>query len=249
MTRGLLIGAGALFVIGGALAWYWTRTHQRLDKAQAQVEALTLQLKGQIVMTQETRRELGKSVDDLLRENQELRHAYDEARALAPGSKPIASGSLQTERVKVEAPARAPPVAPEGSVAPAPQADTGRCVLAQDDAISFLVEELALETGQGNRLVVGTAEAWREDPPPRALLGRGRFQAALSDTASLAPAPAPRWGVLALGACTSSGCGPGLGLLAPPLRAPLLGWRLEPQAQVLALPGAWVGALGLGVRF
>jgi hypothetical protein len=273
MTKALLIGAGVVLMVLGAGAWYWTRTHRRLDEAERQVEALRLALHGQIVTAQDTKRELAKSVDELLAQNQELKRAYDEARALAPGSKPVASGSLRTGKVRVDAPARVPPVAPGPppgeSVAPALPADTGHpgittgppdsslgkpgftpgaCVLAQDDAISFLIEELALETSQGNRLVVGTAEAWREDPLPRALLGRGRFQAALSETSTLVPAPPRRWGVLALGACYREGCGPGVGVLAPPFSVPFLG-QVEGQAQALALPGGWVGVAGLGLRF
>lgn len=119
------------------------------------------------------------------------------------------------------------------------------CALHTGDSGSFQVDQVVLQTDKGNRILTGTAAFWRETPP-RALLAQGTFSSTLSDVDGLASPAEPRWGAEALGACTRSGCGLGLGVLFPPLK--LFGVRLEARAGALAGPDlALLG--GLGVRF
>jgi len=248
MTKQLLIGAGALLMVLGGWAWMWSHEHRARLAAERSAEAAQLALKGQIVADQESKRALSQDIDSLLKENEDLKAAYQQARAAAPGAKPVGSAVLKTVPVRVEPRHESPPVVP--TTPPDPGRLEEACALPYSGTVSFSVEELGLATSAGNYLIVGTAEAYRETPLPRERLARAKFSSPLSDTNLLESKPAPRWGALALGACsTARGCGPGVGILFPPLRLPLVGWTVDMQASALALPGAFQGQVGAGVRF
>lgn len=258
-------GAGLLVL--AICSWLWTRDHRRLGEALGAAEAARLQLAGQLVADQDTAKELKASVSDLTGQNELLREAYEQAVKAAPDARPVETAALVTAPVRV---AQAPPakIEDESAHPPAPPPcdaplvpdgmgswlcpgkvpkKPAQCVLSAGDLGSFKVDEIVLQTDRGNRLVAGTAEFWRETPP-RAKLAAGKFSSALSDADALTPPPEPRWGVEAAALCTRDGCGLGGGLLAPPFRVPLVGWRAEARLDAYAGPSPALGG-ALGVRW
>lgn len=255
----ILIIAGSLLLCLGTMAWYWTYQHRTLANAVRDAEAARLELAGQITQDQDTKQELQATVQGLLAQNAELREAVSAAQKIAPSAKPVASASLKTGVVKIlEGPPALPPCdgiyaedgmgslvcqpAVKQASKPSAAAPVPNCALHTGDSGSFQVDQVVLQTDKGNKILTGTAAFWRETPP-RAKLAQGTFSAALSDVDGLAPPADPRWGAEALGACTRSGCGLGVGVLFPPVR--LLGVRLEARAGALAGPDlAFLGAVG-----
>lgn len=253
------------------LAFGWAREHRMLSDALRGKEASELALRGEIVAEQETSKSLKADAAKLLAENELIKEAYEQALKDAPGAEVESVEVLKTAPVRVAASPREAPAGSDPDHPPAPPrcdvplkpagaggfscpAGAGpalapaQCVLASGDSGSFKIDEITLRTSKGNALLVGTAEFWRESPLPRSKLAAGKFSSALSDTSALAPPPEPRWGVEAAGLCTGAGCGLGVGALLPPFRVPLLGWRGEARAGVMAGPAlAAYGALG--VRF
>jgi hypothetical protein len=255
--RPWLVPAGAVVLLFIAAA-FWNRQHRELVDARRAAEAAELRLRGQIVTTQESAGALKADVARLLAENGELKAAYDAARAAAPGAQPIHAATLSTGQVVVAAvprPGPAPsapaPAAEDKGSSPAagPTAPTGAaCVLAEGDKASVEVQQVTLETNEGNMLVVGTAAAWRESPLPRAKLFGGSFQSSLSKAVGLTPPTPPRWGAGGAGMCASGhGCSAGPAALLPPLR--ILGFQLEGVVGVTFGPQG-LGVLGVGgLRF
>lgn len=250
-------------------AWYMSRQHRLIADAERGREAAEVALKGQIVSDQETAKGLRADADELLAKNSLLASALKEAKIAAPGAKVVVADRLRTapaavadEPREAEGPPPLPPC-PGGKYAPdgmgsfycldAPKKDQPtkpkpRCVLAAGDLGSFAVDEVVLTTEAGNRLVVGTAEFWRESPGTRSKLAAGKFSSVLSDTNTLAAPRPPRWGAEVTYRCGAEGCGPGAGVLFPPFTLPLLGWRVEGRAG--ASLGAAAGVEGAaGVRF
>jgi hypothetical protein len=248
--RPWLLPIAALLVLLAAVA-LWNHQHQQLIDARRAAEAAQLQLRGQIVTAQESAGALKADVAKLLSENAGLRSAYDAARAAAPGAQPIHAGRLSTGAVEVaEAPRAAEPPAPaaeaEGaSTAAGPVGGAGQaaCVLAAGDAASIEVQEVTLQTKQGNILVVGTAAAWRESAPRARLFG-GKFQSTASSASGLVPASPPRWGAGVGGLCMAAGCAAGPVLALPPWR--ILGFQVETTLGVL-VGGPGAGLTGSGV--
>jgi hypothetical protein len=268
-------GAGLLVLL--ALAGYWTYRHRQLGSALRAAEAAQLKLKGQIVADDATRRELSDSVSKLLAENDDLKKAYEAAKAAAPGSSPVGVATLSTGPIDVRhhatdegpraAAARArsepfpapnghsvegvPPagVTPAGGVVLGSTTFEKGCLLAEGDKAEMKISIIEMKTAQNNRIVVGSAEAWRLGNPDERVL-KGAFSAPFSVAEGLAPPPEPGWGAYLSGLCGLTGCGAGVGLLAPPLR--FLGVRLEGQAGLeTAGPGGGGAALRgqLGLRF
>lgn len=249
--RPWLLPAGGVVLLLVA-AGLWNREHRQLLDARRTAEAAQLILKGQIVTTQESAGALEADVAKLLAENAELKVAYDAARAAAPGAQPVHAETLSTGQVVVATnPRPGPTIAAAAedkgsSPAPAVPASVGpACVLAEGDKASIEVQEVALQTREGNVLVVGTAAGWRESPLPRAMLFGGKFQSTLSDVSGLVPKTDPRWGAGGAAACLIGvGCLAGPALAIPPLR--FLGLQLEATVGVLAGPQG-LGAVGVGV--
>jgi len=65
---------------------------------------------------------------------------------------------------------------------------------------------------------------------------------------TLAAPSEPRWGAELGGLCTGAGCGLGAGVLLPPVRLPLVGWRAEARLDAVAGPSAALAGW-VGVRF
>ena len=261
MTISLPWKTGAVaFALLAAAVFLWNREHGLRGDAQRDAEAARLALKNQIVEGEASKKELAASVSDLLAQNKALAAAFDDAMAAAPDAKPASASRLDTGPLEVKGrfrPPGAPDPAAAGALSDAARAGhTGSgtapqdpCVLRPGDAVSVTVDSIELRTGKGNTMVVGAASVYREIPPPRELLAQGRFQSALSTSRELAVQIPPRWGALALGACGAQGCGPGVGVLLPPVTLPLVGWRAEGVLGLVAAPGALLAIGGIGVRW
>jgi hypothetical protein len=258
-----------IFLIMGAAVFLRNRDNRLLTNARADAEAARLSLHNQIVENAATRGQLQGSLDSMLKENTDLRAAYDSARQAAPDVRVISASRLDTGPLKVRG--SPPPEQPRGAylprdepgspaverrkdvspsppgVSPIPTTAGPLCMLTTDDEVSIAVEQLELQTKAGNTLIVGTGLVYRE--PPHQLLAGGRFRSQLSDSASLAPPRTPRWGALALGTCGVGGCGLGAGVLLPPWTLPLVGWRLESLVAASALPSGLQATVGAGVRW
>lgn len=151
---------------------------------------------------------------------------------VAQNGEPVAAGAdgrAPSEKDGVQHPATMAPAATQ------PQA----CVLSNGDRASIEVQQVTLKTVAGNFLVVGTAQAYREDQGGRALLFGGAFQSALSESSGLAPPVLPRWGAGLTGSCSGSGCSLGPALAFPPIH--VLGLQLEATA------GLQLGAGGVAL--
>lgn len=256
--------APAILVLAlvGFLSWQWTHSRRNLRDALRDAEAARLALSQQIVTEQESKKNLKAERDDLLAQNSLLREAYQETMRAAPGAQVSGTAVLRTAPVRVtpepEAPGALPPCdrpyAPDGlgnffcpdiTQAQEVKARPQECALVAGDTGSFRVDEILLKTDKGNNILTGTAEFWREHPGPRSKLAAGKFSSGLSGVSSLAAPPEPGWGAELAGLCSRAGCGLGAGVLLPPWRLPLLGWRVESRADLLLGPEVAVqGALG-----
>jgi hypothetical protein len=235
------MAAAALIGLG---VYMWNREHRLRGSAEAAAEAADLRLKGQIVADESSRKELEASVGSLLSENKELQAAYAKARQAAPGARPVGAGKLDTGPLAVRAP---PPPTPSNDGKKPNVPPLTECALTQQDKVSVEVSILQLQTDKGNNLVLGTADVYRTTP--RYLVASGSFQSELSGVKSLEAEAPPRWGVLALGACGGGGCGPGVGVLFPPVTMPIVRWRAEAFLGVVAAPGALLALGGIGARW
>ena len=231
----------------------WTRNNHRYQSALRDAEAARLILQNQLVEEQASRKQVQGQVNDLLDHNAALREAYEEVSKKAPVE--VASVSqLDTGPLKVQAPPRPRPSAPVGVTTEdpgenPPPSPGSLCVLENGNEVGVRVDVLELQTGAGNTIITGTAEVWRVNPTPPLFLAGGKFQSKLS-VSMQRDAPAPkRWGLLLLGGCGTPGCGPGVGVLFPPFRVPLVGWSAEPFLGGLALPAAPVVVGGVGTRW
>jgi hypothetical protein len=260
-----------IFLIMGAAVFLRNRDNRLLTNARADAEAARLSLHNQIVENVATRGQLQGSLDSMLKENTDLRAAYDSARQAAPDVRVVSASRLDTGPLRVQAPVL--PEQPRGSANPAPREGPGSpaverrkdvspsppgvspipttagplCMLTTDDEVSIAVEQLELQTKAGNILIVGTGLVYRE--LPHQLLAGGRFRSQLSDSASLALPSVPRWGALALGTCGVGGCGLGAGVLLPVWTLPLVGWKAETLVAASALPSGLQATVGAGVRW
>ena len=237
-----------VFALIAAGVYMWNREHRLRGSAELAAEAAQLALKGQIVEGQETKKQLDGSVADLVSQNEALAAALAEAKKAAPDAKAESASRLDTGPLVVHVAPREVASAAPGPPPPAEPAPPTTCALTQQDKVSVTVNVLELQTGKGNTLIVGTADVYRVGPP-RTLLAGGRFQSSLSETHELAETSPPRWGVLALGACGSGGCGPGVGVLLPPVTVPLVHWRAEAFLGAVAAPGSVLALGGIGVRW
>lgn len=247
------------YVVAAALValavFLWNREHRLRTSAEREKEAVELTLNGQLVETQGTKAALADAVDGLTAQNSELQAALAEAKKAASDAKVVTVVKLDTGSLSVKNVPRpghgtsdstSPPLLGQGTNGcPAPVG----CILAFDDKLSVQVDALELQTRKGNVIVVGTADVYRTEPPPKTKIASGRFQTQLSSAQSLVQPQESGLGVFAIGACGKSGCGPGGGLLLPPFTVPLLGTRVEPILGVVAAPGEVLVAGGLGFRF
>jgi hypothetical protein len=233
----------AMLVLALGLAFCWNISHRARVSAEHDAEQARLALRQVVVATDETDKELRAGVEKLLAENELLKKAYEDAKRAAPGAAPKATAHLNTKSFEIKG---LPEDSPVRAPAEQPAAKQTACVLRAGDLGSVEATVITLETRQQNLIIAGTAEFYRDAPPPRVKLGEGAFTASLSDVAALAPKAGPRWGGALLGLCTRDGCGLGGSVLLPPWSL----WGLQVEAQAGALLGPVPAALGsLGVRW
>ena len=136
---------------------------------------------------------LARQADQLLGQHRDLSAEVERLRRASPGARVVGAAELRTwPLVASGSPRPVEPRAPEerGHGTPSPAA---ACLLEPGDAASIEVAEIALETRVGNRVVVGRANAYREDPAGRVLLFGGPFDARLSQASESAPAAPAGW--------------------------------------------------------
>jgi hypothetical protein len=136
---------------------------------------------------------LARQADRVLAQHADLSAEVDRLRRASPGARVVGGADLRTGTlVAGGTPRPVEPRAPEergpGACGPAPA-----CLLAPGDAASIDVAQVALETRAGNRVIVGRADAYREDPAGRVLLFGGPFDARISAVTEAAPPTRPGW--------------------------------------------------------
>ncbi|MBI5545306.1 MAG: hypothetical protein HY901_15555 [Deltaproteobacteria bacterium] len=236
----------AVLVVGLLLARALNLGRASEAEARRLAEAELLRAQGQIVQAQTSARDLQARADEAMAENDALRAAIEEAKRVAPEVRIVEVTRASTGPVVATGPAREPPVHPPPGDQQQAAAQPA-CLLAEGDSAEVLVDEVELRTDAGNRLLVGTAFAWRLSPGPPARLFGGAFKSPLSTDAALPPAPALGWGV---GPRVGIGAGGWtVGVAASPPLWSLLGWRFEVTAGAgLGSGGAWDAGAAILVR-
>lgn len=133
----------------------------------------------------------------------------------------------------------------EGSPPTAPGQD---CLVVRGDTLRVEVDEVTVETGVGNKVVLGAASCWRVAPPPETMLYRGAFQVPLSQVSELEGPRPVRWGAALLGVATTDKVGIGPAVLFPPFRV----WGLEGDASAgfaAGVRGFVAATAQVGARF
>jgi hypothetical protein len=116
-------------------------------------------------------------VEQLTKESASFKEAYEKAKRAA-----------HVKVIEVVRTSTGPSLV--GGAPPTTVIDTTEpCVLRKNDKGTVWVREATLETSNGNRILVGSAEAWRVSPEPAVRLFEGPFQAQLTEAKS-APLPA-----------------------------------------------------------
>jgi hypothetical protein len=204
----------------GAYGYWWYKQHTLV--VASTVEASDLAGHGMEVIASSSVDDLIKRVDKLVDENKTLKDALEAAKKAAPGARVVQVVKACTEPEKV-------PVA-------------SKCLLAGGDEGEVRVNEIQLQTEGGNKILIGTAEAWRLNPPAR-LFG-GKFSAATTEVGGypgdlLRPS---KWGIGSGAVLVNGGIVPELVLAAPAFR--VLGLELSP-----ILAAGWgAGLLAVVVR-
>jgi hypothetical protein len=210
-----------VLLLGLTAAWLWRERSGAKAEAGRVAEAAKLAAAGQIVAAPVV--DLQPELDKLTDENTTLRTALADARKLVPGAKIDQVEHAQT----------APQVV---TAAPEAGAVQGRCVVDQGDKLELRVDQVELRTRAGNVVLVGSASAWRTDPPPEVQLVAGKFEQTATTLSDLATKQAPSWGFGVAEFAGSYGWASGAAVLAPPLM--VLGHELD-----LGL-SAGIGTLG-----
>jgi hypothetical protein len=181
-----------------AAAWLWRDRSNAKAEAMRAIEASDLIRNGQIVSKPVEK----AALDRLATENETLKAQLEQARKVIPGAKVI---QVITARTSPEAVTAIPDV-------------TTHCVVGPGDKLQLRVDQVEFGTKAGNTVLVGSASAWRVDPPPETQLVTGKFEQSMTTVSGLAaPSKSPSWGVGVIGFAGSSGFAPGLALAAPPL--------------------------------
>lgn len=200
------------------------------DELEQARERATLRDAGQIVL--EPVADLRPSLERLERENVDLRTALDKARKASRDARSVLVAQAST--------APAP-------VSTVPTSASASCVLAQGDTLRLQVDEVLLQTEAGNRILVGTAAAYRGDG---ALLLRAPFSTPVTWAREAAPEAVRRgWGAGPWLGAGSDGWAAGVAVAAPVGRLPGLGWGLELSGGIgLGPSGRAAGSLQFVIR-
>ena len=167
--------------------WLVQRAWWQESEAEREAEMRELEAQEQIVEIRKERDQLKADLDVMLDMNNAMQGALDEARKVAPGAKVVRVVRASTGQVTSDGVPRIEG-RPENY-----QSMTGSqpidCLLARGDTAEIRVDQVELETKAGNRVLVGTAEAWRLTPEPETKLIAGPFEADFTHVSGLAPSP------------------------------------------------------------
>ena len=175
-------------------------------------------LEGKLVEEEVSKKELQGRLDDMKKRVPELQAQLDDLTARVGSVKVKEVVRVVTVPGPAGGNARACPVLPPAQDGGVPTPPAGDCLVLRGDTLRVEIDEATVETGAGNKVIVGAASCWRETPPPETMLYRGAFQVPLSKVAELeAPRPV-RWGAAVLFVATADKVGVGPVLLFPPFR-------------------------------
>jgi len=207
-------------------AWLWReRENAKAEAARAQ-EAVTLAAKGQIVERPVEQDMLENEIASLEVENLDLRVAIQKAKQAAPDAK-----VTQVEHAQI-----APTIV---TAAPEVATPSTRCVVSDGDKLELKIDQVELQTKAGNIVLVGSASAWRTDPPPAEQLVTGKFEQSTTTISGIdtIPKKLPGWGYGVAGFVGNKGWAPGLTVSAPPLT--IFGYEFDVNL------AAGIGTLGV----
>jgi hypothetical protein len=253
VKRSTLIALGAIVLLVLVLAWRLQRGRNAEAEARRLAEAETLRQSGLVVVEQAKGKDLDARVRALAAENQALAAALTKANRAAPGSRVVGVASASTGPVKAHGVGGASGAA-GGPGSPGPSGNQNApsssplCLLYEGDEGEIQVDEVVLSTKGGNRVLVGTAFAYRTSPLPHEPLFGGEFSAPLTMAAEEKRDTRAGWGGGAFLAAGRHGYAVGPALALPPLRI----WKAQIETVAgagLGPGGEWSGGLSAVVRF
>lgn len=178
---------------GAAAAWRLSSRAEDERRARQDVEARALAAEGLAVVHSSTAADLAHQLEVVSQGNASLAAEVERLRRTARRTRVVRVTRASTGSVAATGSPRLEP-------APQPRA----CLLSLGDTGEVRVVEAVLETGAGNRVLVGTAEAWRLTPAPATALISGQFRAELTESLE-EPVPPAGWPTWALGVAAAAG--------------------------------------------
>lgn len=235
-TFAVLLLVGALLVLG----WWALGEHRAKLTAQDETkriaEAAQIETDGLTNTHELTKAQLKDLIAASVRDSAMFAAAFGDAQKKLRDAKAIAAMTASTGAVPVQHSATG--AAPNVGAVPT-------CALTEADDGEIEVRSVTLETQAGNRVVVGSAEAFRHSP--RKLLFGGSFAAPLTEAAEVAKPEErkPGWGAGGGPDLTPHGAGLRIAAASPEFKVPLFG------GTAFVVPHAWYdgGDYGAGVIF
>jgi hypothetical protein len=250
VKRSTLYALAALVLVALALTCKLQRGANAEAEARRLAEAETLRQRGLVVVEQAKGRDLDARVRALTEENVTLRDALAKAKKAAPGSRVVGVARASTGPVRVGGTGGAA----GGSGTPEPSggqnapSSSPLCLLYEGDEGEVQVDEVVLATKGGNRVLVGTAYAYRTNPLPHEPLFGGEFSAPLTEAAEERRETKAGWGAGAFVTAGRHGYAVGPSVALPPLRV----WKAQIETVAgagLGPNGEWLGGATAVVRF
>ena len=202
-------------------------------------------LEGKLVEEEVSKKDLQVRFDEMKKRVPELQAQLDDLTARVGSVKVKEVVRVVTVPGPAGGEARACPVSPQQGTSAPPAGD---CLVVRGDTLRVEVDEATVETGAGNKVILGAASCWRVSPPPETMLYRGAFQVPLSQVAELEGPRPVRWGGALLFVATEDKVGIGPVLLFPPFR--VFGLEGDASAGFAAGTRGFVAAtVQVGARF
>jgi hypothetical protein len=250
VKRPTLYALGALVLVALALTCKLQRGANAEAEARRLAEAETLRQRGLVVVEQAKGKDLDARVRALTAENETLAAALAKAKKAAPGSRVVGVARASTGPVQVGGAggAAGDPGSPGSSGSPAAPSSSPLCLLYDGDEGEIEVDQVVLATRGGNRVLVGTAYAYRTNPLPHEPLFGGEFSAPLTEAAEERRETKAGWGAGAFVTAGRHGYAVGPALALPPFRV----WKAQVETVAgagLGPNGEWQGGLSAVVRF
>ncbi len=235
----------AAVIVALFIAWKFQAAATREAEARRLAEAETLRQRGLVVVAQTSAKDIAAQVKEMTETNDALKKALENARKATGNARPVAAASASTGPVTAHGEAPAAPQTPAGDTAPS----ASPCLVSEGDEMEIRADEVVLETRSGNRVLVGTATAYRLNPLPIGPVFGGPFVAPLTEAAEVKRQERPAgWGAGVWAGVTRQGwaVGPAFGL--PPVKV----WRTQVEVAAgggLGPGGEWSGGATALVRF